>query len=260
MVLDSDPAGFSFDLVNPIGHCVAIYDYRAKESGELSFMTGEKFLLFDDKDSHWWLVENSGVRGWAPASYLEMVTEAPKQIVSPSTTKEAMPPTTAPLLQKRVSKTENEPVIIRWGKKSETPPIRSSVPASKQLVSRSSGAEISSPSPPTTPALETEDLKIERSATPRQETASPSAAASVSRPLIPPKPVSLKTRSKATPVVSGPGPGPTPAPIAPLPNVGLVPTPLAFLHRPPSRPGQSPTTNVNEDQQAQPQMTREEEE
>ena len=258
MAINSDTTAPSFHLATPIGHCVAIYDYRAKESGELSFMTGEKFLLFDDKDSHWWLVESSDVRGWAPASYLEMVSEAPKQVASPSPTKGGGLPTTVPPLQKRVSKTENEPMIIRWGKKSETLPIVSSISASKQPTSGSSGAEGPSPTLPITPTVEAEDLKTERSVSPRQETTSPSVAAPGSRPLIPPKPVSLKTRSKASPVL--PGPGPTPILIASLPNAGLVPTPLAFLHKPPSRSEQSPTTHVNEDQQPQPSMARDEKE
>jgi hypothetical protein len=54
----------------------AFESFTSTEARKLSFQEGDVLFCAEKHSSGWWLCELNGVRGWAPASYLEPITEA----------------------------------------------------------------------------------------------------------------------------------------------------------------------------------------
>lgn len=58
--------------------CRAVESFDSANRDSLSFRKGDEFELLEDSGSGWWLVKGKdGLKGWAPASYLETVPIKP---------------------------------------------------------------------------------------------------------------------------------------------------------------------------------------
>ena len=56
---------------------LALYDYNAKISKELSFRKGDKLVVFGQRDENWWeaeLAHDRGRRGYIPSNYVRVCT------------------------------------------------------------------------------------------------------------------------------------------------------------------------------------------
>jgi myosin I len=71
--------------------------YRAKfafegQEGEMSLKKDDVVELVEKDDNGWWLIRMNGVEGWAPNSYLELVTQsAPPLLAAPPPRKAPTP-------------------------------------------------------------------------------------------------------------------------------------------------------------------------
>jgi len=55
---------------------VAVYAFTAIESGDLSLVKGEQYIVLDDSQDHWWQVENStGEVGFIPSNYVKKIDD-----------------------------------------------------------------------------------------------------------------------------------------------------------------------------------------
>ena len=56
---------------------VALYPFEAIESGDLSLVKGEHYIVLDDSQDHWWQVENSKCEvGFIPSNYVKKLDDA----------------------------------------------------------------------------------------------------------------------------------------------------------------------------------------
>lgn len=55
---------------------IALYNYNAKDEGDLSFRKGDRLVILDDGDPDWWLAKHKGTnhKGYIPRNYV--VSEA----------------------------------------------------------------------------------------------------------------------------------------------------------------------------------------
>lgn len=55
---------------------IALYNYNAKDEGDLSFRKGDRLVILDDGDPDWWLAKHRGTnhKGYIPRNYV--VSEA----------------------------------------------------------------------------------------------------------------------------------------------------------------------------------------
>ena len=51
---------------------IANYDYQAITEKELSFQTGDKFELLDNRNSDWWFVSKDAIKGYIPSNYMSI--------------------------------------------------------------------------------------------------------------------------------------------------------------------------------------------
>lgn len=60
----------------PLSVCqvIALYDYTAVNSDEMSFTTGQVIGVLDKTDPDWWKGELNGVTGLFPTNYVKMTT------------------------------------------------------------------------------------------------------------------------------------------------------------------------------------------
>ena len=51
---------------------IALYNYNAKDDGDLSFKKGERLQIIDDNDPDWWLAKHlaSNQKGYIPMNYV----------------------------------------------------------------------------------------------------------------------------------------------------------------------------------------------
>ena len=70
--IESSPASRTKTKTKQI-QVVALYDYLANESEELSMREGQVFVLVDGSDEDWWKVSLDGNSGLVPKSYVEIV-------------------------------------------------------------------------------------------------------------------------------------------------------------------------------------------
>lgn len=62
---------------------IAIYDFRAGNSDELSFRDGENLFIIDDSGKEWWQARNKhGEKGLIPCSYVEIQEKEPTGLSS----------------------------------------------------------------------------------------------------------------------------------------------------------------------------------
>jgi len=55
---------------------VAMYAFTAIESGDLSLVKGDRYVVLDDSQDHWWQVENSeGAVGFIPSNYVKKLDD-----------------------------------------------------------------------------------------------------------------------------------------------------------------------------------------
>lgn len=55
---------------------VAMYPFDAIESGDLSLVKGEKYIVLDDSQDHWWQVENTNCEvGFIPSNYVKKIDD-----------------------------------------------------------------------------------------------------------------------------------------------------------------------------------------
>ncbi|XP_062857887.1 intersectin-2a [Trichomycterus rosablanca] len=59
----------------PLCQVIAMYDYKAANGDELSFLKGQLINVFNKDDSDWWKGEVNGITGLFPTNYVKMTTE-----------------------------------------------------------------------------------------------------------------------------------------------------------------------------------------
>ncbi|XP_072533626.1 intersectin-2a isoform X2 [Salminus brasiliensis] len=60
----------------PLCQVIAMYDYKAANEDEMSFLKGQLINVLNKDDSDWWKGELSGVTGLFPTNYVKMTTES----------------------------------------------------------------------------------------------------------------------------------------------------------------------------------------
>uniref|UniRef100_A0A3B3SGG0 SH3 domain-containing protein n=1 Tax=Paramormyrops kingsleyae TaxID=1676925 RepID=A0A3B3SGG0_9TELE len=74
--LDPAPAGgYNSHSVTPFGGVtffVALYDYEARTSDDLSFKKGDRFQVINNTEGDWWEARsiNTGKKGYIPSNYV----------------------------------------------------------------------------------------------------------------------------------------------------------------------------------------------
>ena len=79
--VDTDGATTSEDPSSPSNAedrliYVALYDYKARTTEDLSFKKGERMEIINNKDGGWWEAKSltSGVSGYVPSNYIAPAT------------------------------------------------------------------------------------------------------------------------------------------------------------------------------------------
>lgn len=55
--------------------CVALYDYKATKSDELSFSCGDVIQIINQDFPGWWTGQLNGVTGLIPSNYVQIISE-----------------------------------------------------------------------------------------------------------------------------------------------------------------------------------------
>ena len=58
-------------IVGNLGHCIAMYDYEAKQNDELTIRQDDVVIILEKQDADWWLGELNGRTGIFPATYVQ---------------------------------------------------------------------------------------------------------------------------------------------------------------------------------------------
>ncbi|CAL1694465.1 unnamed protein product [Somion occarium] len=194
--------------------------YKAKfafdgQEGEMTLKKDDIVELVEKDDNGWWLVKKSGVEGWAPSNYLELVPHKPKAAAAPPP-----PPPPPPAAPRSV-------------------PAAPHAPAAARIVPKSVAADPSAMPMAVFPGMAPSNgsaapWKKLHAATQDHTPASSRPSSSLAgKP--PPPPVASKPKP-SPPVASKPGapraPGKPHVPTAPRPGVAKPPTKVGGAPKP----------------------------